>query len=86
MIFDCIIIKDGVTPHIHQVGATNANFCIVDEYRRVIEEFAIQQFELPDPESGRNALFLFALKMDCQREQMIEQIDILRPRPVRFID
>lgn len=86
MKYDCVIIKDGQIPFIYEVNSPDDDFLVVDTARKVSEEFKIRKIEEIEPSSGKKALFLVSCKLDLTRDEIVDQINKLTPKPVKYFN
>lgn len=84
MSFDCVIIKPGNIPFIHQVDSDKLPFTIVFEERKTHETFSITRIEHSEKTSGLPALYIVADKANTPRELITAIIDDLQPTPVKY--
>ncbi|MCK7358514.1 hypothetical protein L8O13_15030 [Enterobacter roggenkampii] len=84
MSFDCVIIKPGVIPSIHQVDSDKLPFTVTYDERKTYETFSITKIEHAEKTTGKHALYLVADKANTPRELITAIIDDLQPTPVKY--
>lgn len=84
MSLDCVIIKPGVMPFVHQVDSEKLQFTVTDDERKTYETFSITKIEHAEKSTGKPALYLVADKANTPRELVTAIIDDLQPTPVKY--
>jgi len=84
MSFDCLIFKSGQDPFIYKVECCTGFFVMGIQKKGPCEILKISEIELIEGSSGRRALFIFSNKTGLDKNIIIEQIIIHKPKPVRY--
>lgn len=86
MPYDCVVIKNGHKPFIHEVNSDTGSFDINFPERQTFESFSIQRIEEVEESSGRLALYIVANKSRVDRDEVSRIIKDLKPKVVRYFD